>query len=249
MRAAVIGRGRLGQAVAEQLRIRGAEVVLLSRVNGFDVTRPVSLEEHGRLDAVVEATDIFTINAQKARAFFQASTTNVNAAVAQAGIPLHLLISIVNCQDPALAKNGYYAGKAAQEQAAAHAAAPVTTLRSTLWFEFARQNLDRTRIGPFRLVPQMRVQPVALDSVAQIAADRCLGTRSFRVLDVCGPEVMTLWKMTLGLPGSKGVPIPLPVPTRAGRAFRNGTLLPSPEAQIIGPRYSEWLRQKQQSPA
>src|SRR6201989_1477892 len=121
MRAAVIGRGRLGQAVAEQLRIRGAEVVLLSRVNGFDVTRPVSLEEHGRLDAVVEATDIFTISAQKARAFFQASTTNVNAAVAQAGIPLHLLISIVNCQDPALAKNGYYAGKAAQEQAAAHA--------------------------------------------------------------------------------------------------------------------------------
>lgn len=36
-RAAVIGRGRLGQAVAEQLRIRGAEVIFLSRVNGFDI--------------------------------------------------------------------------------------------------------------------------------------------------------------------------------------------------------------------
>jgi uncharacterized protein YbjT (DUF2867 family) len=139
-----------------------------------------------------------------------------------------------------------YAGKAAQEEAAAHAAAPVTTLRSTLWFEFARQNLDRTRIGPFRFVPQMRVQPVALDAVAEIAADRCLGTRSFRVLDVCGPEVMTLWKMTLGLPGPKGVPIPLPVPTTAGRAFRNGALLPSPGAEITGPGYLEWLRQKRQ---
>jgi nucleoside-diphosphate-sugar epimerase len=237
-RVAVIGRGRLATAVARRLAIRGAEAVVLSRASGFDVTGPVSFAGHGALDAVVEATDVFTNDARRATAFFSASTKHLSAAATDAGIPMHLLVSIVNCQHPALAGNGYYAGKAAQERIAARAAAPVTILRSTLWFEFARQNLDRLGVGPLRLVPRMRVRPVALDAVAEVAAQRCLGERSFDRLDLCGPEVTTLWEMTRELPPPKGILVPVP----AGRALRDGTLLPGPDAEVVGPRYSQWLR-------
>jgi ribonuclease BN (tRNA processing enzyme) len=58
-------------------------------------TGSASISESEMSKAVIAVT-------QEAKAFFYASTTNVNAAVAQAGIPLHLFISIVNCRDRAL---------------------------------------------------------------------------------------------------------------------------------------------------
>ncbi|WP_028049558.1 hypothetical protein [Cellulomonas sp. URHD0024] len=238
-RVAIVGRGRLGSAVRDALVDRDVEVVQLSRADGFDVTRPISFEAHGPLDLVVEATDVFTNDARKATAFFEASTRHIGAAAAAAGIG-HLLVSIVGCTAPALASNGYYAGKAAQERAFLTGPSKTTLLRTTLWFEFARQNTERLRVGPVALVPSMRVKPVALDAVAEVVAQRCTGLRTFDELDVSGPGVTTLWEMTKALP-SHGLAVPLLVPGAGGRALRDGTLLPSTTAEIVGPTFESWL--------
>ena len=241
-RVAIVGRGRLGSAVRAALAARGAEVLELSRSNGFDVSAPVSFKAYGPLDAVVEATDVFTTDPRKARDFFVASTEHIGAAARDAAVPLHLLVSIVRCSEPTLAGNGYYAGKAAQERAfAAGDGTGKAILRSTLWYEFARQNVERFRVGPIALVPSMTVRPVALDAVAELAAQRCVGETRFDVLDVCGPDVTTLWAMTKALPAVRGALIPLRVPGTAGRALRDGTLLPTDGTRVIGPAFDEWL--------
>ena len=245
-RVAVVGRGWLARAVRSALVARGGDVVLLGRADGVDVMAPFSLARHGRFDAVVEATNVATQRAPVARDFFVASTRHVAQAAEAAGVPLHVLVSIVHCTDPALSSGGYYAGKAAQERAFTATARSATTaalLRSTLWYEFARQNLDRLSAGPVALVPRMRVRPCALDSVAQVVAERCLGERTFTEHDVCGPGGTTLWRMTRALPRRPAITIPLPVPGASGRAMRDGTLLPPPGTEVIGPSFAQWVAQ------
>ena len=54
-----------------------------------------------------------------------------------------------------LRSSGYFAGKAEQERVAREEHTGLTIVRSTLWFEFARQNLNRMWFGPFAVVPVM----------------------------------------------------------------------------------------------
>lgn len=240
MQVVLVGTGRLGGAVRDALDRRSVPTRPLSRATGFDVLTPDSSASLGEADVVVEATDLFTQHAQRAKDFFVRSTRTVNAAARRAGAR-HILVSIVHCEQPALRGNGYYAGKAEQERVARDEHEGLTIVRSTLWFEFARQNLDRMRYGPLAVVPAMRVQPVALDAVADVVADCATGERTGPLHEVAGPEVNTLWRMTTALPGRRGLPVPVPVPGRAGRALRDGTLLPGPDVEVVGPRFADWL--------
>jgi uncharacterized protein YbjT (DUF2867 family) len=151
----------------------------------------------------------------------------------------HVLLSIVGCTLPEVQGYGYFAGKTAQEEAAREAGADLTIVSSTQWFEFARQNAERMRFGPVALVPAMRIQPVALDAVAAVVADVALGVRPGPVVEVAGPEAMTLWQMTRALDGTGARPVPLPIPGRLGRAFAGGALLPGPGVEVVGPRFAD----------
>ena len=219
---------------------RGVPTRLLSRSTGFDVLDPRRGPGIGKPEVVIEATDIFTQRAQRAKDFFIRSTRAVNAVAREAGAR-HILVSIVNSEQPAIQGNGYYAGKAEQERVARSEHADLTIVRSTLWFEFARQNLDRMRFGPVAVVPAMSVQPVALHTVAEVVAECATGARTGPLHEVAGPEATTLWKMTTALPDRGALLLPVPAPGRAGRALRDGTLLPGPDIEVRGPRFSDWL--------
>lgn len=238
---AIVGDGRLGQAVRRAAERRGNEALILSRRTGTDVLRPETLRPLAGVDAFVEATDIFTQKAETAREFFTTSTRTVSRWARASDSARHVLVSIVNCEVEEMAGNGYYAGKAAQEAAAREEDGGVQLVRSTLWFEFARQNLERMRVGPFGIVPQMRVRPVALESVADAVVDAAEGVRLTAMRDVCGPEEMTLWEMTRALDNKGCLPVSVPAPGRAGRAMRDGVLIPSSNAEVIGPAFSRWL--------
>ncbi len=241
MNVAIVGSGQLGQAVRRALAERGVSSELHSRATGFDVLSTHRDRDLGPVEAIVEATDIFTQNAKAAKEFFTRSTRSVNAACRASGGARHILVSIVSCNSPELRSNGYYAGKAEQERVARAENSNLTIIRSTLWFEFARQNLDRMKWGPVALVPSMTVQPVALDAVAQVVAQAALGELEQDEHEVAGPEVTTLWDMTKQLPDKNAWPLPLRVPGRAGRAFRSGVLLPRPDTDLVGPAFSDWL--------
>lgn len=243
MRCVIVGAGRLGSAVHCALRGRDADILVVSRSSGVDVTKPkVDPSFLEGADAVVEATDIFTRNSDVAREFFTSSTRSIGVAARQAGVRKHVLVSIVNCGNPRLAANGYYAAKAAQERVATQENDNLVLIRSTLWFEFARQNLNRMKVGPLSIVPQMTAKPVALASVAEVVADCVVSDRSGATFNLCGPERITLWEMTKKLPHKGCIPVPLPMPGDAGRALRDGTLVPGRDCEVMGPAFNTWLR-------
>lgn len=239
MDVAVVGGGLSGKAIERALTERGATVEVLSRSTGFDVLHDDARARLGGAQVIVEATGHFTTSHKVATEFFTRSTRTI-AATANSSGARHILLSIVNCDLPRVQGYGYFAGKTAQEKTARAESKNLTIVRSTQWFEFGSQNLDRMKMGPIALVPGMTIKPVALHAVAEVIADSALGIRSGTTIEVSGPEVTTLWRMTMNLPHRRVVPVPLPIPGRTGRAFRDGTLVPNSDVEVIGPRFNEW---------
>jgi hypothetical protein len=240
LQVAVVGGGLSGNAIAQAITARGADAQLFSRTTGFDVLRDDAVARLASADVIVEATGHFTTSRKRATDFFVRSTHAVAAAARAAGAR-HILLSIVNCELPEVQGYGYFAGKTAQERAAREESDNLTIVRSTQWFDFPQQNLDRMKFGPFALVPRMTMKPVALAAVADVIAECVTGARTGALVEVAGPEVMTLWDMTDQLPHKSAKPLPLPIPGSMGRAFRDGVLVPGDDTEVTGPRYTEWL--------
>lgn len=240
MRVAVVGGGVSGAAIVRALRVHGCEVAQHSRATGFDVLRDDAVSALAGADVVVEATGVATTSSRRATDFFTRSTRSLGAAAGQLGAH-HVLLSIVNCTHPEVQGYGYFAGKTAQERLARQISPRLTIVRSTQWFEFARQNLRRMAVGPFALVPAMTIAPIALDAVATALADVAVAGPEAPEIELAGPETLTLWEMTQALPDRGTVPVPLPVPGSLGRAFRRGALLPAADVRVRGPRFADWL--------
>ena len=95
----------------------------------------------------MEATGRFTTSKRVATDFFTRSTRAVSAAANALGAR-HVLLSIVNCDLPEVQSYGYFAGKCTQERLAQDLSKRMSLVRSTQWFEFAEQNMERMRYGP-----------------------------------------------------------------------------------------------------
>jgi uncharacterized protein YbjT (DUF2867 family) len=240
VKVAVVGGGLSGRAIQQAVVERGASAEMFSRSTGFDVLRDDALDRLRDADVVVEATGRFTTSRKAATDFFTRSTRAVAEATRVSGAK-HILLSIVNCDRPEVQGYGYFAGKAAQESVAREVSADLTIVRTTQWFEFAEQTLDRMGFGPVALVPRMLIQPVALDAVAGVIADFAVGSRTDAEHDVCGPEVLTLWEMTRRVRSTKAVRVPLVLPGSTWNAIHRGALLPGPGVERTGPTFSEWL--------
>ena len=152
MRIVVLGgTGQMGKLVVEQAKAGGHDVVAAARSTGVDISTGAALDEaFSGADVVVDVSDHVTNSARKAIEFFETAAKNIAAAEARAGVKHHVLLSIVNCDDPRLKSFGYYQGKAAQERAVEASSIPFTILRSTQWFEFRREDDRAVRTGADR---------------------------------------------------------------------------------------------------
>lgn len=240
MRVAIVGGGRSGKAIEQAVADRGATTQIFSRSTGFDVLHDDATKRFAGFDVIIEATGRSTTRKKAATEFFTRSTSALATAARNIGAH-HILLSIVNCERPEVQGYGYFSGKAAQERVAQSEGENLSIVRTTQWFEFAEQNLERLRVGPVSLIPQMTIQPVALTSAAEVIADFAVGKRTGAIADFAGPEIMTLWDMTKQLPTKAPVIAPLPLPGRLGRAFRGGACVPGSGAEVIGPKFSKWL--------
>jgi uncharacterized protein YbjT (DUF2867 family) len=241
MKVVVIGGGISGKAIREALVERGAVVELLSRSTGFDVLRDDVASRIDGADAVVEATGRFTTSRKRATEFFTNSTRSISEAARTTGAK-HVLLSIVNCELPEVQGYGYFAGKAAQEHLARQLSTDLTTVRTTQWFEFAQQTLDRMGVGPVALVPRMLIQPVALNAVAQVIADVAMGRRDGDSINLAGPQTFTLSEMARRVRPTKPIRLPLALPGATWKAIHHGALLPASDVEKVGPTFAEWLQ-------
>ena len=242
MRLAIAGgTGMTGEHVAAVARGRGHDVVVLSRRTGVELLSGAGLA--GALDgvdAVIDVTNVVTAKPDVSVMFFAGATKNLLAAERAAGVPHHLVLTIVGAE---AAPDGYYAGKLAQERLVAGGVVPWTILRTTQFHEYAAMMFHRTHAGA-HVAPSGRIQPVAVREVAVHLVDLAERGPVGRATDLGGPREESLADMVHRYAHAIGYRAPLPVvntPGTLGRAFRSGALLPSADALRGAQTFTEWL--------
>ncbi|MFC7546886.1 SDR family oxidoreductase [Plantactinospora sp. GCM10030261] len=242
MRMAVAGgTGVVGRLVVERARAAGHEVVVISRSHGVDLTTGAGLDEAlTEVSAVIDVSNIATLNRSVAIRFFEATTRTLLDAEQRCGVGHHVVLSIVGVDRVGL---GYYQAKRRQEDLVLTGPVPATVLRATQFFEFAIQSLTRFP-GPVAVVPRMRTQPVAAVEVAtelvRLAEEPAVG----RAADLAGPEVMMMSSAARRVATVRGphkVVLTGPWPSAAGRSMASGGLLPTGPGPRGTLRFDEWL--------
>ncbi|MGJ0204677.1 SDR family oxidoreductase [Leucobacter sp. gxy201] len=238
MRIAIAGgTGQAGAQAARIARERGHEVVVLARSAGVDLVggtgAAAALEG---ADAVIDASGVRP--GDDPAAFHEA----VIGTVAGARPPHLVVLSIVGCDRAA--EYPLYGGKFAQERAAETSGVPFTIARTTQFHEFAAQVLRMGARGPFRFSPRMRTNPVAVREVGARLVDLAEAAPAGRAPDLGGPQEESLVRMVRAYARASGAGrpvIPINLGGAFGRAQRDGSLLPGPEALKGVETFDEWL--------
>jgi len=173
-------------------------------------------------------------------------TRRLLAAEEQASVAHHVLISIVGIERVPFS---YYRSKLAQETRSAGVRWGWSIVRATQFHDL----LDRlfgacARAG---VLPRSRapLQPIDCREVAITIANSLERGPSSDRQEVAGPEVLTvsdLARLWSHATGRWRLPLPLPVPGRAGSALRRGGLL-GPTAKRCSLTFAGWLAERYQA--
>lgn len=216
--------GTLGRPVVEHLLDAGARVRVTSRA-----ARPVSDDrpyDWARCDlttgtgigSAVEGADTIVHCATTFRRETSATRRLVEAARSGGAAPHLVYVSIVGVDTIPLP---YYRAKLASERIVETSGLPWTLLRATQFHDLIARLFTAQRRLPFVLAPKgFRFQPVEVTEVAARLAALALAAPTGRVPDLGGPEIHTAQALAAATLTKRVLPLPLP--GRTARAFRNG---------------------------
>ncbi len=243
MRIAIVGgTGTVGRHTTRAARAAGHEVVVLSRASGADVQSGEGLDTAlVDADVVIDVTNMTSLSAKRARAFFESGTRNLLAAEERAGVRHHVALSIVGIDD---IDASYYAGKLAQERAVSAGAVPFTIARAAQFHEFAGQLLNGTR-GSFAVIPRAPVRPVAAREVGAHLVQVAEAGPQGRAADLVGPrdeDLADLARRQLAFDGIRRRVIEVRLPGAYGRGLASGSLRGGADAIVARIGFEEWLR-------
>jgi len=173
--------------------------------------------------------------------FFETSTRNILAAEPAAGVKHHVALSVVGADS--FPDSGYMRAKAAQEKLIKASGVPYTILRATQFFEFLGP-IAGPGAGTVRL-PIAPMQPLAADDVAAALADVAMRSPTNGVLEVAGPESLSIAAFVgkaLAASGDKRTVVADPQARYYGAALDDLGLKPRNPNPRIGPtRFEEWV--------
>jgi len=243
MRIAIAGgTGTVGRHTSMAARDAGHEVVVLSRASGADVQHGVGLDAAlDGADAVIDVTNLTSLSAKRAKAFFENGTRNLLAAEQRAGVRHHVALSIVGIDD---IDSSYYAGKLAQERAVGAGAVPFTIARAAQFHEFAGQLLNGTR-GPLAVIPRAPVRPVAAREVVAHLVQLAEAGPQGRATDLVGPrdeDLADLARRQLAFDGIRRRVLEVRLPGAYARGLASGSLRGGADAVVARIGFEEWLR-------
>lgn len=239
------GTGVVGTMAADLLRMSGHEPVILSRATGTDLRAGTGLAEKlTGVDAVIDVTSTATTSAKAATDFFTATTGNLLAAGAAAGVRHHVLLSIVGID---VTPFGYYIGKRAQEKLVNDSAVPSTIVRAPQFHEFAAQMIQRASFAGVTVVPGMLSAPMAASEVAAVLVDLATGQPQGYAPEIGGPnpeQMPDMVRRLLRRRGSRRPVLTLRVPGAAGKAMRGGALVPATPGIVGFQTFDHWLEEQ-----
>jgi uncharacterized protein YbjT (DUF2867 family) len=190
MKIVVIGgSGLIGKKLIPILRGRRHDALSASPSSGVNTVTGEGLAEVlAGADVVVDVTNAPSWEDNAVLEFFQTSTRNILAAEAAAGVKHHVALSVVGADR--ISDSGYMRAKVAQENLIKAGRVPYTILRATQFFEFlgaiAGPGTDTVH------VPDAPMQPIAADDVAAALADVAVGSPANGILEVAGPESLSM---------------------------------------------------------
>jgi uncharacterized protein YbjT (DUF2867 family) len=244
MKIVVIGgAGLIGSRLTTLLRDRGHDVVPASRRTGVDVLTGAGLAEAlTGADVVVDVTDTPSFEPQAALDFFTTATTTITSAERAAGVPHHVVLSIVGIdREP---QEGYRRAKVAQEELVAASGVPSTILRATQFFEFLGAIADDSTTGDEVRVTSAALQPVAADEVVALLADLAVGPPHDGVVELAGPEALGLDVLVgrvLAAAGDTRTVVADPVAGYFGSVIDDSSLTAGPATRLGTTTLAEWL--------
>ena len=250
------GTGTLGRHLVPRLRETGREIRVLSRRGqaGDDGVEFVTgdLASGEGIEAAAQGVGVIVHCAGSARGD-EDKARNLVAAAPSAGAQHLVYISVVGADRiPAAggidrAMFGYYAAKAASERVVADSGLPWTTLRATQFHDLILAVVRQMAKLPLVPVPAgFRFQPVDSDEVAARLVELALGTPAGLVPELAGPRVYEMKDLLRGYLQARGkrrAMVPLPVPGKAARAFRNGANL-APDRPVGRRTWEEFLAEQ-----
>ncbi|OBI78056.1 SDR family oxidoreductase [Mycobacterium sp. E740] len=237
------GTGRVGSIVVRHLIDRGHQAIAAAPSTGVDTVSGRGLADV--LDGASTVVDVSNspVLDDSARAFFEASTTNLLAAEAAAGVSHHVALSVVGTAQLA-ERSGYFAAKLMQEQLLATGAIPHSIVHATQFFEFVATIADSATVdGSVRLPPAF-IQPIAAADVAEFVASVAVGPPTRGIVEAAGPQryrMPELVRTALTADGDPRAVVSDSTATYWGTAIAEDVLVPAEGAWLGTRHFEDWL--------
>jgi uncharacterized protein YbjT (DUF2867 family) len=249
MKIVVIGgSGLIGKKVVANLRQRGHEVLAASPSTGVNAVTGEGLAQAlAGARVVVDVANAPSWEDDAVLAFFEASSRNLAAAEAAAGVGHHAALSVVGTDR--LLGSGYFRAKMAQEKTIKASPIPYTIVRATQFFEFVGGIAQAaTQSSEVRLPPAL-MQPIGAADVAAAMADVAVADPLQGTFDLAGPEAIRqddLVRSFLQATGDARSVVTDPKALYYGLAVDDRSLMPDGKARLGPTRFADWLKQSRQ---
>ncbi|HMG30679.1 MAG TPA: NAD(P)-binding oxidoreductase [Jiangellaceae bacterium] len=238
------GTGTLGRRIVPLLQDAGADVRVLSRsshkpTDGVEFVAGDLATGKG-VEAAVKGVEtiIHCAGTQKGD---DLKARNLVRAAAKVGRPHIVYISVVGADRIPVVSGvdramfGYFASKRAAELIVADSGLPWTTLRATQFHDLTLTTVQALAKMPIVPVPSgFKVQTIDAGEVAARLVELALGKPSGLVPDLGGPRVYTVKELVrsyLKATGKHRITMPMRLPGKAARAYRDGANL-APERAV-----------------
>ena len=244
MKITVVGAsGLVGARLVENLRHAGIEVIPASPTFGVNSVTGEGLKAvMAGADVVIDVTNAAAFGDDSALAFFKASTRNLLAASADAGVGHYLALSVVGT--PRLVESDYFRAKMVQENLIRAARRPYTILHSTQFFEFIGGVIEMSIQGDGFRLSSASIQPISAADVSDRLAELALGAARNDTVEIAGPEQFGLdeiARMQLAASEDRREVISDDKAPYYGVELNDDTLLPHQTARRAPGRYLDWL--------
>ncbi|MFB7476559.1 SDR family oxidoreductase [Kitasatospora sp. NPDC056184] len=229
------GTGTLGRQVVPLLRrAAGQDVRVLTRnprpaADGVGYAAGDLLTGEG-VDAALAGVETVLHLAGDAK-HDEATTRTLVDAARRAGVRHLVYISVIAAD---LVPLGYFRAKHAAERIVAGSGIPFTTLRAAQFHDLTlRTAAAMAKLPVVPAIDGIRWEPVDARDVAERLVRLALDAPAGPVTDLAGPAVRSLGDLTrdyLAAAGKRRPTLPLRVPGKVGRCYREGVNLAAPGA-------------------
>ncbi len=244
MKIVVIGgTGLIGSQLVARLNSLGHEVIAASPRSGVNAVTGEGLAAIlAGAAVIVDVANSPSFEDTAVLAFFEASSKNLLAAEAVAGVRHHVALSVVGTER--MQGSGYFRAKLAQERLIKASPLPYTIVRATQFFEFMGGIAHTSMREDVVWLSPAAMQPMASADVAEALADAVLAAPVNGMIELAGPERAPLAKFVATWLGETDDPRAVAVDPAApyfGVEIDDASLTPGPAARIMPTHFDDWL--------